>query len=453
LVAEEIQKAIETTDPNFSRKLEHRIIYADGKLGYITVRFFIVKDDQGSTIKTYGVNQDMTEWKKREEEIASLQEQLYQAQKMEAIGKLAGGVAHDFNNLLTIIKGYLQLSLLELDEGTELKNNIDEAIKAADKAAGLTRQLLAFSRRQVMEMKVLDLNDLLNNVNKMITRILGEDIEVQIHLSPDLGRVKLDQGQMEQVILNLAVNAKDAMPDGGKFIVKTYNAELDEDYARCHPSVKPGLYVMLSVTDTGIGMTPEVRNRIFEPFFTTKEKGKGTGLGLSTVYGIVKQSGGNIWVYSELGKGTTFKIYLPRVDEPLEVWTQNGENAEVPRGRETILIVEDEKTVREVAIRILKKQGYRVLDGSDGDEALRFIEEFKEKIDLILIDVVLPKMIGPRWIEKFNRIRHDFKVVYMSGYTDDAIAHHGILDKGMNYIEKPFTLSSLAQKVRGVLDQ
>ena len=285
----------------------------------------------------------------------ALEEQFRQSQRIEAIGRLAGGIAHDFNNLLTVIKGYSQLSFAELKESDPLRGSIEEIRKAADRAADLTRQLLAFSRRQIMEMKVLDLNTVLQNLDKMLRRVIGEDIELVTLLAEDLGRVKTDPGQIEQVIMNLAINSRDAMPDGGKLTIETANVELDEGYARAHVAVTPGRYVMLSVSDTGIGMTPEVRERVFEPFFTTKEKGKGTGLGLSTVYGIVKQSGGNIWVYSEPRRGTTFKIYLPRVDEPFEELGERVVKEEIPRGTETILIVEDEEEVRKLVSANLGK--------------------------------------------------------------------------------------------------
>jgi PAS domain S-box-containing protein len=453
VVGVETQKALETTDPHFSRQLEHRMIYADGEVGYIAVRFFIVKDDHGRTVKTYGVNQDITERKRTEQEMASLQDQLRQSQKMEAIGQLAGGVAHDFNNILTVIKGYSQLSLTEMKEEDPFRENIEEIKKSADLAANLTRQLLAFSRRQIMEMKILDLNDLIKNLDKMLRRVIGEDIELVTLLTEDLGRVNADPGQIEQVIMNLAVNARDAMSKGGKLTIETADVELDEEYTRAHIAVKPGAYVMLSVSDSGMGMTQEVRDRVFEPFFTMKEKGKGTGLGLSTVYGIVKQSGGNIWVYSEPGKGTTFKVYLPRVDEPLGEIKEKVVEEELPRGSETILIVEDGEDVLKLAGRILNRQGYTVLETTNGSEALRICKEEKQPIHLILTDVVMPQMSGRELIERCREVRQDFKAIYMSGYTDNTITHHGILEKGMNYIQKPFTIEILTRKVRQVLDE
>jgi PAS domain S-box-containing protein len=394
-----------------------------------------------------------TERIQAESERAALQEQLRQSQKMEAIGQLAGGVAHDFNNLLTVIKGYSQLSLTEMKKEDPLKENIEEIKKSADRAADLTRQLLAFSRRQVMEMKVLDLNDLLRNLDKLLRRVIGEDIELTTILEENLGRAKTDPGQIEQVIMNLAVNARDAMSKGGKLTIETANVELDQAYARAHVAVKPGPYVMISASDTGVGMPPEIRDRIFEPFFTTKEKGRGTGLGLSTVYGIVKQSGGNIWVYSEPEKGTTFKIYLPRVDEPFEELKEKLVKEELPRGNETILIVEDEEDVLKLAGRILSRQGYHVLEALSGEEALRICKKEKEPFHLLLTDVVMPQMSGRQLEEQLSRVCQDFKVLYMSGYTDNAITHHGVLEKGLKYIQKPFTVDGLIRKIREVLDK
>jgi len=387
-----------------------------------------------------------------EKERAALEEQLRQSQKMEAIGQLAGGIAHDFNNLLTVISGYSEFSLRELQGDSDLRENLEEIKKAARRASDLTRQLLAFSRRQILEMEVLDLNTVLGDLDKMLCRMIGEHIELVTTFSENLGRIKTDRGQIEQVIMNLAINARDAMPSGGKIIIGTTNVELDEDYAHKHTAVKPGRYVMLSVSDTGVGMTPEVRDRIFEPFFTTKEKGKGTGLGLSTVYGIVKQSGGNIWVYSEPGHGTTFKIYLPIMDEPFEEAVERKVSKELPGGSETVLIVEDDKEVRMLAMRILKTQGYRVLEASHGGDALRVLEEWKGPIDLMVTDVVMPEMSGRELANRLIPFHPKIKVLFMSGYTDNAIVHHGVLDKGINYIQKPFTMDGLGRKVREVLD-
>lgn len=397
--------------------------------------------------------EDITELKRSEEEKAVLQEQLRQSQKVEAVGRLAGGIAHDFNNLLTVIKGYSELSRMGLKEGDALRENMDEIRNAAERAASLTRQLLAFSRRQVMEMKVLDLNTLLRDLEKMLRRIIGENIEMIIQPAEDLGRVRADVGQIEQVIMNLAVNARDAMPNGGKLTIKTANVELDESSARSHFDVNPGHYVMFSVSDTGVGMTPEVRERIFEPFFTTKETGKGTGLGLSTAYGIVKQSKGHIWVYSEKEKGSAFKIYLPRVDEPLEEIGNEVLKKELPRGNETILIVEDEEEVRKLAGKILERQGYKILETFDGDDALVACARCKSPIHLMLADVVMPGMSGFELANLLKPLYPEMKILYMSGYTDDAVVRHGVLEKGVNYIQKPFTMERLARKVREMLDK
>jgi Signal transduction histidine kinase regulating C4-dicarboxylate transport system len=388
-----------------------------------------------------------------EAEKANLQSQLQQSQKMEAIGRLAGGVAHDFNNLLTVISIQSQLSVLGLREGDPLRENLKEIEKAADRAADLTRQLLAFSRRQILEMKVVNLNFIVNDLEKMLRRVIGEDIELKTILADDLGMVKVDPGQMEQVIVNLAVNAKDAMPQGGQLAIETTNVELDGGYTRTHMGVVPGAYVMLSISDTGVGMTREIKERIFDPFFTTKEKGKGTGLGLSTVYGIVKQSGGDIYVYSEPNQGTAFKIYFPRVFEPGEEWAKKEAGGEVSRGKETILVVEDDGMVRKLAVNILRGQGYTVLEAEAGGEALLMCEQYKEPIDLILTDVVMPHMSGPEFIERLRQVRKNFKALYMSGYTDETIVQQGILEKGIELIHKPFTIEKLARKVREVLDK
>jgi CheY-like chemotaxis protein len=305
-----------------------------------------------------------------------------------------------------------------------------------------------------MEMRILDLNALLKDLDKMLHRVIGEDIELTYRLTNDIGQVKVDAGQIEQVILNLAVNARDAMPSGGKLTIETSNAELDEAYAHVHIGSKPGRYVMLSVSDTGVGMTPEIRERAFDPFFTTKEKGKGTGLGLSTCYGIVKQSGGNIWAYSEPGRGTTLKIYLPRLDESLKEAKEEDKTVEILKGSETILAVEDEIEVRKLVAQILTGQGYRVIEASDGEDAIRVAEKNSENnIHLLLTDVVMPGMSGHELAVLLGVSHPKMKVLYMSGYTDNAIVHHGVLEEGVNYIQKPFTLDALARKVREVLDQ
>ncbi len=381
-----------------------------------------------------------------------LEAQFLQAQKMEAVGRLAGGVAHDFNNLLTIINGYGQLLLERLEPNNPLQGHASEIMKAGERAASLTRQLLAFSRQQVLQLQVLDLNAVVTNVEKMLRRLIGEDIELRTVLNRELGRVKADAGQLEQVIMNLAVNARDAMPQGGKLTIETASVELDESYVRSHADVKPGRYVMLAVTDTGIGMEKETQALIFEPFFTTKEKGKGTGLGLATVYGIVKQSGGDIWVYSEPGRGTSFKIYMPRVEETVEAVELGKPLAKRPTAQETVLLVEDEVGVRSLLHGVLTSGGYTVLEGRRGEEALRIAELHQGPIHLILTDVVMPGMSGRELAERLKASRPEMKVLYMSGYTDDAIVHHGVLDPGMAFLQKPFTPDALARKVREVLD-
>lgn len=395
---------------------------------------------------------EISERTRAEEEKRALEEQLRQSQKMEAIGRLAGGIAHDFNNLLTVIGGYSELALSQLTKGDPLGDNIQEIRKASERASELTRQLLVFSRRQILEMRTLDLNVLIQGMESMLRRVLGEDIELTLRKGSDLGCIKSDPGQIEQVVMNLAVNARDAMPSGGRLILETQNVSLDEAYTHHHIGVTPGPYVMLSVSDTGCGMTAEIRDRAFEPFFTTKEKGKGTGLGLSTVFGIVKQSNGSIWVYSEPGEGSTFKIYLPRMDEPVDVAIKSEELKEIPRGKETVLVVEDEEEVRKLAVRILKKQGYRVLEAAFGGEALMIVEQHPEPIHLILTDVVMPRMSGPELIDHLRRVRRDFKVLYMSGYTDESVVLHGVQAGEVSLLQKPFTVQMLGKRVREVLD-
>ncbi len=434
-------------------KGEWGLIRRDGAEIPVEMAISPIRETDGRITGYISIVRDITERKKAEKEKSELEAQLRQSQKMEAIALLAGGVAHDFNNILSVIMGNCDLCLLDLPTKDPIRANIEEIKNASRRAADLTRQLLAFCGRQILEPKVIDLNSLIKNLEKMLLRIIGEDIELYTFLSEDLGRIKADPGQIEQVILNLTVNARDAMPRGGKFTIETSNANLDEEYARKHVGVAPGSYIMLSITDTGTGMPPEVKERIFEPFFTTKEKGKGTGLGLSTVYGIVKQSGGNIWVYSELGQGTTFKVYFPKVEEPAHKLEEKIVSPEILGGNETILLVEDDETVRKLALRILKKQGYNVLEASGGGEALIICENYKETIHLILTDVVMPRMSGKELVERLMLIHPEMKVLYMSGYTDNVIAVHGILEKGIEYIQKPFTVEGLARKVREVLDK
>lgn len=385
-----------------------------------------------------------------------LEEQVILAQKMEAIGRLAGGVAHDFNNILTAIGGYTDLLLADLPPDDQRRRDVEEIHQAAQRAASLTRQLLAFSRRQVLQPKVINLNSLVPDIEKMLRRLIGEDILFATVLHPRLGNVRADPGQLEQVIVNLVVNARDAMPKGGRITIETRNVELDESYAADHPGVTPGRYVMLAVTDTGVGMDDETKARIFEPFFTTKVRGKGTGLGLATVYGIVQQTGGHIWPYSEPGKGTTMRVYLPRVDEPADPLERPGEAPlELLRGSETILLVEDEVPVRSVTRQLLERNGYTVLEAADGPAALALIDGGSggRHIDLLLTDVIMPGMSGRELAVELRARRPDLRVLYMSGYTDDAVVRHGMLEPGLAYLEKPFRPATLLRKVREVLQQ
>jgi two-component system, cell cycle sensor histidine kinase and response regulator CckA len=392
------------------------------------------------------------ERKRAEMSLRETENQLRQSQKMESIGTLAGGIAHDFNNLMTAVTGYSELALRHLEAGDPLRTKIEEIKKAGERAAALTSQLLAFSRKQILQPKVLDLNTVVTGIGKMLPRMIGEDIELLIELSGSLGHVKADRGQIEQVLMNLATNARDAMPGGGYLTIKTENVCFNAKVSQRHAVVEPGRYVMLSVSDNGSGMDAETQTHIFEPFFTTKEIGKGTGLGLSTAYGIVKQSGGSIWVYSEVGRGTSFKIYLPRVDAVFE-HEESDKSRPVPRGSETILLVEDEDVVRDLSREILEEYGYAVLTAPDGKEGLRICKEFKGQIDLMITDVVMPQMNGRELAEKLGVLRPDARVLYMSGFTDDAIVRHGVLDDGTCFIQKPFSPDALALKTREILDQ
>ena len=412
--------------------------------GRLTVQLSVRAVRKGAAVEYYETFvRDVTEQRR-------LQQQLVQSQKMEAVGRLAGGVAHDFNNLLTVILSYSDLLLEDRPRDAPDREDIEQIRKAAVGASALTRQLLAFSRQQVLEPRVLDVNTVVASTEKLLTRLLGEDISLTTSLAPGLGAVKVDPGQLEQIIMNLAVNARDAMPRGGRLSIETGNVEMDESYVRGHPVAHPGPYVMLAVSDTGIGMDAVTQARIFEPFFTTKEAGKGTGLGLATVYGIVKQSGGFIWVYSEPGHGTSFKIYLPRVDEPVS--RASAAAPELVGGSETVLVVEDVAAVRAVARQMLERHGYTVLEAPDGETALRLAGKHQGPIRLLLTDVVMPEVSGRQLADQLLELRPDMKVLFMSGYTDDAIVRHGVLQEGIAYLQKPFTPETLARKVRAVLD-
>jgi PAS domain S-box-containing protein len=400
--------------------------------------------EDGHLVRVWGTQRDVTEQR-------HLEEQFRQAQKMEAVGQLAGGIAHDFNNLLTAILGNTQLLLRDLPPGDAKRGDVEEIRKASERAASLTRQLLAYSRRQMLQPEVLDLNVVVAEMDKMLRRLIGEHIALGAGLAPDLGRVRADPNQIEQVIVNLAVNARDAMPDGGKLTIETANVDLDEAFAQAHLGSVPGSYALLAVTDTGSGMDASVRAHLFEPFFTTKEVGKGTGLGLATVYGIVKQSGGYISVYSEPGRGSSFKIYLPRIATPADEPAGPQKSGPAP-GSETVLVVEDEPAVLTLSRRALEAQGYVVLAASDPAAALRVVERHGGTIHLLLTDVVMPGLSGRELADRLTAQRPGIRVLYMSGYPGDAVVQHGTLPLGSAFLQKPFSPDGLARKVRDVLD-
>ncbi len=432
---------------------QFRWIARDGRVVWVEGHSTVICDDNGNPVGMRGVTIDITASKEAEQGRTQLEEQLRQSQKIESIGRLAGGVAHDFNNILTAINGYADLMLLELESHSPLRSGLTEIRRAGERAADLTRQLLAFSRRQLLQPRVLALNSLITVNIKMLKRLLGEDIELVTLLDPNLGQVKADAGQMDQVILNLALNGRDAMPQGGRLTLETRNVAFDEEYAQKHFSLRPGSYVMLSISDSGCGMDAEILTHIFEPFFTTKAPGKGTGLGLSTVYGIIQQSGGSIWVYSEPGRGTAFKIYLPRVEEPVAEAEEKRAEPESPRrGSETVLVVEDDDIVRNLSCQVLRRYGYQVLEAATGQEALLAYERHPGTIHLLITDVVMPQMSGPELAARLLQLHPPIQVLYMSGYTD-AVVRHGLLDAALFFLQKPFAPSALVHKVRDILDQ
>ncbi|HXC34532.1 MAG TPA: ATP-binding protein [Candidatus Acidoferrales bacterium] len=429
---------------------DHRIVLPDGSQRIVSGHGEVVVNESGEAVKMIGTVQDVTDLKQAEHALRVSEDRLLQSQKMEAVGRLAGGVAHDFNNILTIIGGYCAMSVQALDKNNPLQKNITEIQNAAERAASLTRQLLAFSRKQVLQPRVLQLNDVVQNMEKMLRRLIGEDIELSTLFDLRVGRVKADPGQLEQVIMNLAVNARDAMPRGGKLTIGTSNVVIDHKLKFRNRTLDVGEYVLLAITDNGVGMTDEVKAHLFEPFFTTKGLGKGTGLGLATCYGIVSQSGGDIHVYSEPNCGTTFKIYLPRTDALLEP-AGNADSSDMPKGTESILIVEDDSAVRRLAVVILRNCGYKIQEANNAFEALEVIRR-NPSFDLVLSDVIMPQMSGKELSDKLRLQCPQTKILLMSGYTDDALAHHGVLDEGLLFLEKPFSPAKLARKVREVLD-
>jgi PAS domain S-box-containing protein len=432
-----------TGDKELGREL--RLHHKNGSLLDINLWTAPVIDARGSIVGTMGLFVDVTERK-------CLEGQLRQSQKMEAVGQLAAGVAHDFNNLLTVILGFSQILLFKLPPGDRDREPLEQIRKAGERAAGLTRQLLAFGRRQILAPVVLDLNSLVTEIQKMLKHLIGADIELIAILQPGLGPVKADPGQVEQIVMNLVVNARDAMPTGGRFTIQTRNTALTELQTRHHAEVQPGTYTLLEVSDTGSGMDEPTKARIFEPFFTTKEVGKGTGLGLATVFGIVKQSGGFIEVDSTVGSGTTFRIYLPQVGEITRFKEANRGLVKMPTGVETILLVEDDDGLRDLAQLILEATGYKVLCMRNGAEALQACRDYADAIELLFTDVVMPKMSGRQLSDLLVLSRPSMKVLYMSAYMDDTMARYGIQDAGANFLAKPFTPMILAQKVREVLD-
>ena len=429
---------------------EYRIKHADGEYRWTRCELRVSEDEAGGALEAVGALLDITEQKRAEIREAKLRQQLQQAQKMESLGRLAGGVAHDFNNLLTVINGYSDIALSELEPGSPLHRNISESRMAGERAAALSKQLLILSRRQIVQPIELNLNDLIAEIDRMLSRVIGEDIRLKSVLNPSLGRILADPGLLHQVLMNLAVNARDAMPNGGTLLIDTDNVELQESYSHLDAKLKPGSYVRLRVSDTGIGMTEEVKSRIFEPFFTTKHAGEGTGLGLATVYGIIKQSCGAISVYSEPGQGTTFTIYLPRLEQwapqPPETVT-----APIPRGTETILVAEDNEQLRKMVALALRQCGYTILEAADPQQALLQSERHTETIDLLLTDLVMPGSTGCDLARRIKAARPAIKVVFMSGYSGSSMAVRGVLDPGVNYLQKPFSPESLATTVRGIL--
>jgi len=430
----------------------YRIERPDGGIRWIRAREFIISKADGEIYRTTGIASDITDLKAAEKTQAGLEDQLRQAQKMEAVGRLAGGVAHDFNNLLSVILGYGNLLLMDPDRRDADRKGLEEICKAAERAGGLTRQLLAFSRKQVLVPEIFDLRDSVQDIAKMLGRLIGEDVELSLSFAKEACRVRADRGQIDQVITNLAVNSRDAMPQGGKLTVEVRHADFTEPMVHDRARIEPGPYVLLAVSDSGVGMNAETQSHVFEPFYTTKGPGEGTGLGLATVYGIVKQSGGYIWLYSEPGEGTTFKIYLPRTEGQAGTAVP-VQGASLPGGSETILLVEDDEAVRGLAQLILEERGYRVLAASGGEEAERLVAGWEGPIHLLLSDVIMPGMNGREVADRLCPRRPEMRTIFMSGYTGDAVLRRGIVAEDSDFIQKPFTPTILAVKVRQVLDR
>jgi len=426
--------------------VDHRILRPDGTVRLVQQQAEVITGRDGKAVRMVGTTRDITD-------LRSLEEQLRHSQRLEAVGRLAGGIAHDFNNLLTAINGYCDLILEDLSAQEPLRADLLEIRRAGDRAATLTRQLLAFSRKQVLKPRVINLNTIVAGMDNMLRRLIGEDIELVTHLQSDLGLVKADPGQLEQVVLNLAVNARDAMPAGGKLTIETANALLDEEYALKHRSIVPGTYTLLAVSDTGCGMDAETQAHLFEPFFTTKDRSKGTGLGLSMVYGIVKQSGGSIWVYSEPDRGSTFKVYLPALSDTSAPEDTQEASGELAKGFETVLLVEDERAVRSFTRLVLQRNGYQVLEAADGEEALSVARRHAGEIHLLVTDMVMPGMGGRQVAEALETQHPTIRVLYVSGYTENTLAQRGALGTELPFLQKPFTMEVLLRKVRHVLDQ
>jgi two-component system cell cycle sensor histidine kinase/response regulator CckA len=425
--------------------IEKRYLRKNGQVLWARRTTSVLRKKDGKIACVLAMVEDITERR-------AIEERLRQAQKMEAIGQLAGGVAHDFNNLLTVINGYAEILLVNEPQQSPTRNLLNEIREAGERAAALTSQLVAFSRKQVLQAKVVNLNDVIGNTRKIACRMIGEDIELLTEFDPGLGHVHVDPGQIDQIVMNFAVNARDAMPQGGRLTIATRNVDLDDDGCQLYPGIKPGKYVMMSISDTGCGMTPEVKAQIFEPFFTTKEIGKGTGLGLATVYRIVKQSDGYVVVDSQVGVGTTFKVFFPVASGRAISTPAHHDTVSTRRGNETVLLVEDEVSVRKLARLLLEMHGYVVLEASNGQEAIRTVETHQGPIHLLVADVVMPLMSGRQLVEFVRPHHQGLKVLFMSGYTDDAIVRHGVSEAAQTFLHKPFSLPSLAMKVREVLD-